>query len=55
VVITDIRMPPTGTGEGIRAAETFASKRPEVGAVGTDIDVHLDARQGERIDVDLAP
>jgi DNA-binding NarL/FixJ family response regulator len=33
VVITDIRMPPTGTDEGIRAAETFASQRPEVGVV----------------------
>jgi DNA-binding NarL/FixJ family response regulator len=33
VVLTDIRMPPTGTDEGIRAAEQLAATRPEVGVV----------------------
>ncbi len=33
VVITDIRMPPTGTDEGIVAAELFAEQRPELGIV----------------------
>jgi DNA-binding NarL/FixJ family response regulator len=33
VVITDIRMPPTGTDEGIRAAEAFATERPGLGVV----------------------
>lgn len=30
VVITDIRMPPTGTDEGIRAAEVFRRTRPRL-------------------------
>lgn len=30
VVITDIRMPPTGTDEGIRAAEVFRRIRPRL-------------------------
>ncbi len=33
VVLTDIRMPPTGTDEGIRAAEQLRRERPEVGVV----------------------
>jgi DNA-binding NarL/FixJ family response regulator len=33
VVITDIRMPPTGTDEGIEAAETLAERHPDVGVV----------------------
>ena len=33
VVVTDIRMPPTGTDEGIRAAATLRSRRPELGVV----------------------
>ena len=33
VVITDIRMPPTGTDEGIRAAERLRSTNPEIGVV----------------------
>jgi DNA-binding NarL/FixJ family response regulator len=33
VVLTDIRMPPTGTDEGVRAAELFAEQRPEMGVV----------------------
>jgi DNA-binding NarL/FixJ family response regulator len=33
VVITDIRMPPTGTDEGIQAAAHFREHRPEVGVV----------------------
>ena len=33
VVLTDIRMPPTGTDEGIRAAEELASTAPDIGVV----------------------
>jgi DNA-binding NarL/FixJ family response regulator len=33
VVVTDIRMPPTGVDEGIRAAEHLRSTQPEVGVV----------------------
>jgi DNA-binding NarL/FixJ family response regulator len=33
VVITDIRMPPTGTDEGIRAASRLRESHPEVGVV----------------------
>jgi DNA-binding NarL/FixJ family response regulator len=33
VVITDIRMPPTGTDEGIAAAEHLAERHPGVGVV----------------------
>jgi len=33
VVITDIRMPPTQTDEGIRAAELLRSEHPEIGVV----------------------
>src|SRR3981081_3517583 len=33
VVITDIRMPPTGTDEGIRAAEQIRSRHPQTGVV----------------------
>jgi DNA-binding NarL/FixJ family response regulator len=32
-VLTDIRMPPTGTDEGIRAAKTIRSDHPDVGVV----------------------
>ncbi|MGH2807042.1 MAG: response regulator transcription factor [Actinomycetota bacterium] len=33
VVLTDIRMPPTGTDEGIQAANAFRGTRPEMGVV----------------------
>ncbi|HZP28962.1 MAG TPA: response regulator transcription factor [Acidimicrobiia bacterium] len=33
VVLTDIRMPPTGTDEGVRAANELRSTHPEVGVV----------------------
>src|ERR1035438_3695937 len=33
VVITDIRMPPTGTDEGVRAAAWMRANRPTVGVV----------------------
>ncbi|HJX20274.1 MAG TPA: response regulator transcription factor [Steroidobacteraceae bacterium] len=33
VVITDIRMPPTGTDEGIRAAERLRTTHPHIGVV----------------------
>ena len=33
VVVTDIRMPPTGTDEGIRLANHLRGERPEVGVV----------------------
>jgi DNA-binding NarL/FixJ family response regulator len=33
VVVTDIRMPPTGTDEGIQAAAHLRTHRPEVGVV----------------------
>ena len=33
VVITDIRMPPTGTDEGIRAADRLRTSHPEMGVV----------------------
>jgi DNA-binding NarL/FixJ family response regulator len=32
-VLTDIRMPPTGTDEGIRAAKTIRSDHPSIGVV----------------------
>ncbi|CAN5582580.1 hypothetical protein BH10ACT3_BH10ACT3_13750 [soil metagenome] len=33
VVLTDIRMPPTGTDEGIRAALLLREKHPQIGVV----------------------
>lgn len=33
VVLTDIRMPPTGTDEGVRAANELRDRHPEVGVV----------------------
>ena len=33
VVVTDIRMPPSDTDEGIRAAEELAATRPDIGVV----------------------
>ena len=33
VVVTDIRMPPTGTDEGIQAASWLREHRPQVGVV----------------------
>jgi DNA-binding NarL/FixJ family response regulator len=33
VVVTDIRMPPTSTDEGVRAATSFRSSHPDVGVV----------------------
>lgn len=32
-MLTDVRMPPSGTDEGIRAAEELAEQHPEVGVV----------------------
>jgi DNA-binding NarL/FixJ family response regulator len=33
VVVTDIRMPPTGTDEGVRAAKQLRETQPEIGVV----------------------
>jgi DNA-binding NarL/FixJ family response regulator len=33
VVVTDVRMPPTGTDEGVRVAEHLAAALPEIGVV----------------------
>jgi DNA-binding NarL/FixJ family response regulator len=33
VVVTDVRMPPTGTDEGIRVAERLAATLPDIGVV----------------------
>ena len=33
VVVTDIRMPPTGTDEGVRAAKQIRERYPEIGVV----------------------
>jgi len=33
VVVTDIRMPPTGTDEGVRVAESLATTHPDIGVV----------------------
>ena len=33
VVITDVRMPPTGTDEGVRIAERLARAHPDIGVV----------------------
>ena len=33
VVVTDIRMPPTGTDEGVRAASVLRESHPEIGVV----------------------
>jgi DNA-binding NarL/FixJ family response regulator len=33
VVVTDIRMPPTGTDEGIRAAATLRTSHPDIGVI----------------------
>jgi DNA-binding NarL/FixJ family response regulator len=33
VVVTDVRMPPTGTDEGVRIAERLATTHPEIGVV----------------------
>ena len=33
VVVTDIRMPPTGTDEGVRAAKLLRADHPEIGVV----------------------
>jgi DNA-binding NarL/FixJ family response regulator len=33
VVLTDIRMPPTGTDEGVRAANAVRDRHPEIGVV----------------------
>ncbi len=33
VVLTDIRMPPTGTDEGVRAANTLRERHPDIGVV----------------------
>ncbi len=33
VVVTDIRMPPTGTDEGVRAATRFGDSHPDMGVV----------------------
>lgn len=41
VVLTDIRMPPTGTDEGIRAARTLRERHPGIGVVV--LSQHLEA------------
>jgi DNA-binding NarL/FixJ family response regulator len=33
VVVTDVRMPPTGTDEGVRVAERLATAQPHIGVV----------------------
>ncbi len=33
IVVTDIRMPPTGTDEGIRAASAIRTSHPEIGVI----------------------
>jgi DNA-binding NarL/FixJ family response regulator len=33
VVVTDVRMPPTGTDEGVRVARRLATTHPEIGVV----------------------
>jgi DNA-binding NarL/FixJ family response regulator len=33
VVVTDVRMPPTGTDEGVRVAERLARGQPDIGVV----------------------
>jgi DNA-binding NarL/FixJ family response regulator len=33
VVVTDVRMPPTGTDEGVRVAEHLATAHPDIGVV----------------------
>jgi DNA-binding NarL/FixJ family response regulator len=33
VVVTDVRMPPTGTDEGVRVAGRLAATRPDIGVV----------------------
>jgi DNA-binding NarL/FixJ family response regulator len=33
VVVTDVRMPPTGTDEGLRVAERLAMAQPDIGVV----------------------
>ena len=33
VVVTDVRMPPAGTDEGVRVAERLAMAQPEIGVV----------------------
>ena len=33
VVVTDVRMPPTGTDEGVRIAEHLATAHPDIGVV----------------------
>jgi DNA-binding NarL/FixJ family response regulator len=33
VVVTDVRMPPTGTDEGIRVANRLATAQPDIGVV----------------------
>ena len=33
MVVTDVRMPPTGTDEGVRVAERLATTHPDIGVV----------------------
>ena len=33
VVVTDVRMPPTGTDEGVRVAERLVTAHPDIGVV----------------------
>ena len=33
VVVTDVRMPPSGTDEGVRVAERLATAQPDIGVV----------------------
>ena len=47
VVITDIRMPPTHTDEGVRAAEQIRSEHPEVGVLV--LSQYLESRYAMRL------
>ena len=47
VVVTDIRMPPTGTNEGIQAASWLREHRPDVASVSA-IPPHARARDDQR-------
>ena len=47
MVITDIRMPPGHTDEGLRAAETIAERHPEVGVLV--LSQHLEPRFAFRL------
>jgi DNA-binding NarL/FixJ family response regulator len=47
VAVTDIRMPPTGTDDGLRAAEQIGDRQPEVGLLV--LSQHLESRYAMRL------